>query len=39
MGLAHSIALLVTLWGLVMAGAAILPRIGYARTAAAWWCS
>ncbi len=39
MGLAHSIALLVTLWGFVLAAAAVLPRIGYARTAALWWCS
>jgi hypothetical protein len=39
MGLAHSIALLVTLWGLLLAGQAVLPRIGYARAIAHWWCS
>lgn len=39
MGLAHSIALLVTLWGLFLAAQAVLPRIGYARAVAHWWCS
>jgi len=39
LGLAHAIALLVTLWGLVLAAAQILPRIGYARHVAQWWCS
>ena len=39
LGLAHTIALLVTLWGLVLAAAQILPRIGYARHIAQWWCS
>jgi hypothetical protein len=38
MGLAHSIALLVTLWGFILAAATVLPRIGYAKTAAVWWC-
>lgn len=39
LGLAHTIALLVTLWGLVLAAAQVLPRIGYARHIAQWWCS
>lgn len=38
MGLAHTISLLVTLWGLVLAAAQVLPRIGYARHVAQWWC-
>ena len=38
MGLAHTIALLVTLWGLGLAAAQVLPRTGYARVAAHWWC-
>lgn len=38
MGLAHSIALLVTLWGIGLAAAAVLPRVGYAKSAAVWWC-
>ena len=38
MGMAHTIALLVTLWGLGLAAAQVLPRVGYARIAAHWWC-
>ncbi|HTO73882.1 MAG TPA: hypothetical protein VMJ30_08680 [Gemmatimonadales bacterium] len=38
MGWAHAIALGVTLWGLILGAQAILPRIGYARIAAHWWC-
>jgi hypothetical protein len=38
LGWAHTLSLLVTLWGLVLLAREVLPRIGYARTAAAWWC-
>jgi hypothetical protein len=38
MGLAHTISLLVTLWGLILAAAVVLPRIGYAKAAATWFC-
>jgi len=38
LGLAHTISLLVMLWGLVLAAAVVLPRIGYARTTATWFC-
>ncbi len=38
MGLAHSIALGVTLWGVLLGAQAILPRIGYAKVVAHWWC-
>ncbi|HEX9894176.1 MAG TPA: hypothetical protein VGA78_09625 [Gemmatimonadales bacterium] len=38
MGLAHSLSLLVTLWGLLLVGAVVLPRIGYATQAATWFC-
>lgn len=38
MGLAHTVSLLVLAWGLALAAAEILPRIGYARGAARWWC-
>ena len=38
MGLAHIIALGVTLWGLVLVAAIVLPRIGYARVGATWFC-
>lgn len=38
MGLAHTLSLLVLIWGGVLAASAILPRIGYAKRAAVWWC-
>jgi hypothetical protein len=38
MGLAHTVSLLVLLWSGVLAAATILPRVGYARRAAEWWC-
>jgi hypothetical protein len=38
MGLAHVVALLVTLWGLILVAAIVLPRIGYARAEATWLC-
>jgi len=38
MGLAHTVSLLVTLWGLGMAATVTLPRIGYAKHAATWFC-
>lgn len=38
MGLAHTVSLLVLGWGLALAAGAVLPRIGYARTALPWLC-
>lgn len=38
MGAAHIVSLLVVGWGAVLAAAVILPRTGYARTAALWFC-
>lgn len=38
MGLAHVLSLLVMLWALILAAAVVLPRVGYAREAATWWC-
>ena len=38
MGLAHVVSLLVMLWGLGLAAAVVLPRIGYAKEAATWFC-
>lgn len=38
LGLAHTIALLVVLAGGGLAGAEVLPRIGYAKHAATWFC-
>lgn len=38
MGLAHVLSQLLVIWGLVLAAAVVLPRIGYAKTAATWFC-
>lgn len=38
MGLAHTISLLVFLWGGVLAAATVLPRNGYAKRTATWIC-
>jgi len=39
MGLAHSLALGVTLWGMVLLAREILPRTGYAKQPLTWICS
>lgn len=38
MGLAHVVSLLVAWWGFGLAAAVALPRIGYAKHAATWFC-
>jgi hypothetical protein len=38
MGLAHVVSLLVMLWGVGLAAAVVLPRIGYAKETATWFC-
>lgn len=38
MGWAHTIGIAVTMWGVGLIALQILPRIGYARIPAAWWC-
>ena len=38
LGLAHVVALLVTLWGIGLVAAELLPRLGYARDTATWSC-
>ena len=38
-GLAHLLALLALAWTLGLAAREVLPRIGYARSAATWTCS
>ena len=35
---AHVVSLVVMFWGVVLAAEQVLPRIGYAATAAAWSC-
>lgn len=37
-GLAHTLALVLFCWALVLAAREALPRIGYAREASAWTC-
>ena len=39
LGLAHVVALLVTLWGIGLVAAEVLPRLGYAKDTATWSCS
>jgi hypothetical protein len=39
LGAAHAIALVIMLWGLVLAADEVLPRSGYARYSATWWCA
>jgi hypothetical protein len=43
LGLAHGVALAMVLWGLVLVGLQVLPRVGYAKTdprqPPSWWCS
>ena len=38
MGLAHTLALLVTLWGVVLLAREVLPRVGYAKQVLEWTC-
>jgi len=38
LGAAHTMGLLVVGWGLALLALQVLPRIGYAREAATWWC-
>jgi hypothetical protein len=38
MGLAHLLSQLLVIWGLVLAAAVVLPRVGYAKDAATWLC-
>ena len=38
-GRAHALSILLIVWGLVLAGAEILPRTGYAKQALLWSCA
>jgi hypothetical protein len=38
MGLAHSLAMIVILTGLVLLAREVLPRVGYAKQASTWMC-
>ena len=39
LGWAHTLSLMVALWGIFLAGREILPRVGYAKHIAYWVCS
>ena len=38
-GRAHSLSILLIAWGLILAGAEVLPRIGYAKSVLTWSCT
>jgi hypothetical protein len=38
LGLAHILSQLLIIWGLVLAGREVLPRVGYAKVEAPWFC-
>ena len=38
-GFAHVLALVTVLWGVSLTAKEVLPRVGYAKAAAAWECS
>lgn len=38
MAAAHVLSLMVALWGLALVAAIVLPRIGYAKADASWFC-
>ena len=38
MGWAHAVSMLVLRWGWALAGSTVLPRIGYSKQAATWFC-
>jgi hypothetical protein len=37
-GLAHVLSLLLVFWGAILGAREVLPRVGYARTRATWFC-
>jgi hypothetical protein len=38
MGVAHVLSQLLVIWGLVLAARVVLPRVGYAKDPATWFC-
>lgn len=38
MGMAHLLSQLLVIWGLILAAGVVLPRVGYAKDAATWFC-
>ncbi len=39
LGVAHVLSQLLIIWGLLLGARALLPRVGYAKTAAPWLCT
>jgi hypothetical protein len=39
LGFAHVVSLATLLWAIALTAEVVLPRIGYAKVAATWWCS
>ncbi|HEY7682876.1 MAG TPA: hypothetical protein VH879_09555 [Gemmatimonadales bacterium] len=39
LGVAHTLSLIVFLWGVILAAREVLPRVGYAKHTRAWTCS
>ena len=39
LGLAHTLSLVVLLWGTILASREVLPRVGYAKQVRTWSCS
>jgi len=39
LGLAHTLSLMVFLWGVILAAREVLPRVGYAHQVRTWSCS
>jgi hypothetical protein len=38
LGLSHVVAILIFCWGLTLSAMEVLPRTGYAKAEATWWC-
>lgn len=38
LGLAHTLSILLVLWGLILMAREVLPRVGYAKVEAPWFC-
>jgi hypothetical protein len=39
LGVSHIFAILIFCWGLTLSAMEVLPRTGYAKAEATWWCS
>jgi hypothetical protein len=39
LGMSHIFAVLILCWGLALSAADVLPRTGYSKAEATWWCA